>query len=371
MSVRPGSQGAAARLRHLNRLEAQVRDLMGSTRDAARSSRLRARLGQINRMQKHLAVRLNQPDGACVFLEERPYKKPGRPLTMQEERVDFVVLNERFNDLQTELEDDLEEATWDEVERASSNVKNKLDAGDIAGLAALAFLFRGRIRETLNAALKKSYGTGKNMAAKETGIERPATPLAATQLMNLDSADLAEQYAAMLEAAAKGAVKDGFAAGAATSAIVSSMRNRVLDEGAKAIGAISGTVTGQYLNRGRGDVFRENITRIVSFQRSEVLDNATCDMCLSLDGRVVSPDDPAAAMDVVHTHCRGLWVPVFTTDDTKPDVGGIPKSIMDNFDTVDGRPTVNAFKQLKKANNRISQDAQAQIRARMEKRAKK
>lgn len=289
-----------------------------------------------------------------------------RALTLQEQRINFHELNEKFNKIQAELEDELEEATAEELERAMKTVQNKLDAGDVAAIAGLAFLFRGKIRDILNGHVKTSYDLGKGMAAKELGVDRPPTPLSDTQFMNFDSADIAEAYADALEAAAVGAVKDGLSVGASTDAILGSVRNRVNDEAARGIMNTSGTVAGQYVNRGRGTVFSKNASKIIAYQRSEVLDDATCDMCLSLDERVVSPDDPASRLEIVHTHCRGLWVPITAYDDDQPDVNGIPKSIMDNFDTVDGRPVLNAYKQLKKPANNVSKSAQEQIRKRLE-----
>jgi len=55
-----------------------------------------------------------------------------------------------------------------------------------------------------------------------------------------------------------------------------------------------------------------------------------------------------AQMDIVHSHCRGVWIPIFVSEPDHPDVTGIPESIKKQFDLVDGKPTVNQFKQLKK-----------------------
>jgi len=92
-----------------------------------------------------------------------------------------------------------------------------------------------------------------------------------------------------------------------------------------------------------------------------VLDGNTCNMCLSLDKRVVEAGDPIAEMDMVHTHCRGLWVPIFASEE-QPDNNPIPKTVIDSFDLLDGRPTVNGFKQLKKPIAKSNEDAQRIIK---------
>jgi hypothetical protein len=49
-----------------------------------------------------------------------------------------------------------------------------------------------------------------------------------------------------------------------------------------------------YINHGRNIVFDKNSEDIHALQRSEILDQTTCNFCLSVDGRVVEKDDPFA-----------------------------------------------------------------------------
>ncbi len=286
---------------------------------------------------------------ACqhATLEELPYK-PYRALTMQEQRCNLQYLNEQFNELQTDLEKELTAMTDEDIERFLESTKNKIDAGDIAAIAALALLIRGKVKKTLDDKLVAAYEAGKMTAAGELQIERPATPLAQTQLKNLDVSDVAEGYVGDLVQVGKSNIKGALAVGAATAAIIATTRDKMKKEADKQISNIASTMIGQYINRGRRQVFAQNIKRISTFQRSEVLDGRTCAMCESLDRKVVKADDPLAQMDLVHSHCRGVWIPIFVADEDKPEVTGIPKSILDSFELIDGRPVVNSFKQLKK-----------------------
>ena len=120
------------------------------------------------------------------------------------------------------------------------------------------------------------------------------------------------------------------------------------DEAEKAVSNMAGTFSGQYVNRGRMDVFSTVSDKINAYQWSAVLDEATCDMCASLDGQVCTPDDPFVSLDIVHSHCRCIWVPIFADDEEQPEATDVPSSIADNFRTIGGMPVVNSFKQLKK-----------------------
>jgi len=301
-----------------------------------------------------------------VLLADGVFRLP-RPLTFQEKRINWQGLNDAYDDIQGELETALTDETSEETERAVKAIQRKLDAGDIAGIAALTIILSGRIRLIVATALRRAFGIGKDTAAREFGIGTPATSTRASQIMRADAENIANIYASSIEQSAKSSVVSGIAAGASVAGIVGAARNSIQDTASRVIMNTSGTVIGQHVNRGRASVMFDNIARIVSFQRSEVLDSKTCPMCLSLDERVVGPSDPVAHMDIVHTHCRGLWVPVFASDETKPEIKGIPKSIIGNFDSIDGRPVVNSFKQLKKPVNDVSSKAAKEIRKRLEK----
>lgn len=357
-----------ARAKRCAALKLHVKDQLATAKTAERRSALLATLKRIERIEakaKQQTLSAHVHNGECVLLEERKYK-PARRLTLQEVRVNFEALNEDFNDLQWDLEDELAKATEEELERALANAKKKLDAGDILAITSILFLFRQRVNAAINKSVKASYDVGRDAMAKEIGVDRPTTPLQDRQLMNVDAKDIAEGYAANLEGVLASALKAGLAADASIAAIVASARQAVVDEAAKEITNITGTLVGQYVNMGRNNVIFSNIEKVVAMQRSEVLDGVTCSMCLSLDERVVTPTDPMAYMQIVHTHCRGVWVPVLVEDEQKPDVTGIPKGISDSFDKVDGRPIVNGFKQLKRPINDVSRPAMEEIKKRFE-----
>lgn len=374
-----GIQKAQAKIGQYNALLTKVTDLMVRTIDPERQARLKARLERIVKGKGAQEARIGElkgiQDGKMPVKQSKTFNfsedlaeggfKPYRALSMQEERINFDRLEEMLDQQSGQFEEEMSVVTAEEIDRLTKSMESKIDVWDIAAIAALAFLIRGAVKDHTRKAIGTFYGIGVGLAMKELRLPgRPETPTLDKRLMSLDSQDIAEAYVANLENTAKSVIKAGIAAGAATAAITSAMQAKLKDEAAKTIANISGTITGEYMNRGHNSVLQRNAAKIVAYQRSEVLDGRTCGMCLSLDELVVTPDDPMAHLEIVHTHCRGLWVPIFGADTTQPDVTGVPKSVADKFDTIDGRPVVNAFKNMKKPINDVSKKAQEQIRKR-------
>ena len=292
--------------------------------------------------------------------------KPFRALTLQEDRVNFQQLNEDLNTNESGLQDELSKMTRAEIDRYVAAVQKKIDAGDIASIASMSYMLFGNAKVAIAKTIKQSYEDGKTSATKEMGLkERPSTPKVDQQVMAMEADDMAQAYQFELEQKSRETIKNALMAGASTAAIAVAVKQAAQDTATKMITNIAGTVTGQYLNRGRTGVFQKNLTDVKAFQRSEVLDDVTCETCIALDGNVVKPDDPMAQMDIVHTNCRGIWVPIFEEDDEKPEVTGVSKKLRDSFDTVDGRPQVNAFKQLKKPLGKVSAKAESVVSRKM------
>jgi len=294
------------------------------------------------------------------FLYEKNFKL-WRKLTPAEDKVQFQFLNEQFNDLQGQLEDEMIKVTAPAIDAYTQKVDKKLGADDIAAIGLLLLTIKGPIQKIISKSYSNAYDVGKRVASGELGVSPPPTPNKFKKIKTIQTKQLAAEYVDELTRAAKNTITNGLAVDASKTAIVSEVKKEMQDKASKMITNVSGTVIGQNVNRGRREAFVKNINLITKFQRSEVLDGNTCNMCLSLDKRVVEAGDPIAEMDMVHTHCRGLWVPIFASEE-QPDNNPIPKTVIDSFDLLDGRPTVNGFKQLKKPIAKSNEDAQRIIK---------
>lgn len=73
------------------------------------------------------------------------------------------------------------------------------------------------------------------------------------------------------------------------------------------------------VNMGREEGFDDIKDEIGGYQWSAILDDRTCDICLSLDGTYFEPGDPALAelKPPIHPNCRCILVAVLKEELTK------------------------------------------------------
>lgn len=301
------------------------------------------------------------------FLYEKPYE-PYRSLTLQEERADLERLNAEYNQLEKDLEDGMIDGLEKEIERLTKKAEQLTKEGDAKGISALEMTALLWLISRLNKTAKQSYAVGKKGAAKELAVDEPRTPQLDTQVRQAQIEQIKRRIKTDIEQEAQATVREAIATGAAATATAVAVKRRVNAKAAELVRAVTQSYVGENVNKGRKAVFYTNLEKITHFQRSEVLDGRTCNTCLSLDKRIVEADDPFAHLEIVHTHCRGTWVPIWGEDPqpTKREVG-LPKTIRNSFDTVDGRPSVNRFKGLKRpTNKKANEEAKKEIQKRLE-----
>lgn len=371
---------AQAKISQYNTLTNKIEELIRQTSNPERRERLMARLERAKEGIRKQEMRIDDVKATAStgvvrsrtfnFQELSEFRLP-RKLTFQEERTDFLRLNEQLDQQSNQFEEEMIEVTREEIARLTKSLEKNNTALDVATILALVLLIRGSTKSTVRKAVGTFYGIGAGLALREarlagydTGTGRPPVPTLDKQIMSTDSEIIAETYVSSLESSARSIIQAGIVAGATAQGVLSVLRDEMKAEASKAIANISGTITGEYLNRGRTSILNKLRADIVAFQRSEVLDSRTCAMCLSLDKRVVKPDDPMAQLELVHTHCRGFWTPIFEKDEEKPEITGIPKNITSRFKTIEGVPIINSFKQVKKPINDVSKDAQEKINER-------
>ncbi len=310
----------------------------------------------------------NTGEPEFVALGERKYK-PWRALTLQEERMDPEKVNSDMNDMETELELLLIALTVLQIESIVKKLGRAIETKDIPLIESTFFGGYQDYKNALNNTAKKAYEIGKTGAAKESGVPVPATQRINNQIRSAESDQIAEVFVQEMENEGKSLARNAIATGATANVAKAALFATLTRAAGKMISNASGIVPAQFVNRGRKQVFYENITKITHFQRSEVLDVKTCNMCLSLDKRIVKADDPFAQLEIVHSFCRGTWVPIFA-EEKPPEQSstGIPKNIRDSFNSVDGRPLANDFKQIKRPlNTKENPEAQKEIEKRLKK----
>lgn len=312
------------------------------------------------------------------LLSQKKKFELARPLTLLEEHVNFEFLNEQFNDLGGDLAQELVKLFEKSIDRGMRSAQAKVKSGDLSGVSSISFVSKTELSKLIKKYTQKALEVGKKTASEELEVERPRTPQKTTQANNLEAAQIVEQVSTDLNGAVRQTARSGISNEVAVLAILVAMRRAAQKEADKATRVISGSIPGQHINQGRRVVFDDNEPLIQAYIRSEVLDSRTCNICMSLDGRVVKADDPFAKLDQVHNFCRGVWVAigkeakdatgrvigVRTIDNVKGATLGIPKTIRERFSTVGGVPETNAFTQLKKPINRANKKVQDEIKRR-------
>lgn len=71
-------------------------------------------------------------------------------------------------------------------------------------------------------------------------------------------------------------------------------------------------------------------TDIYALQRSELIDEKTCNFCLSIDGGTFDKNDPITKIDNFCPNCRGIWVEILDDEENPPKVEGIPQAVRDH-----------------------------------------
>jgi len=113
--------------------------------------------------------------------------------------------------------------------------------------------------------------------------------------------------------------------------ILRTIKNTLEEKSSDIWNTVPATIVGGTINQGRRFTFDTYRDDIYALQRSEILDVVTCNYCLSVDGRVFSPDDPFTKNDIFHFFCRGIWVEIMKEEEELPDITDIPDTLRERF----------------------------------------
>lgn len=258
-----------------------------------------------------------------------------RPLTFAEKKVDFKSLQ----DLMDKLEGDLGAQALDILTVAKDQFMRKLqdavDKGDASAVAKLRLEFLNEYKNAIKRALESAYNTGKLGVSDEMKI--PAAQTSAQALANIDlvASNVASKAVSDIEALAKHLSAQSLKTDVPTLQDMGRIDKALSEAIQKTIDNNVPMLIGQSVNDGRNDTFESNRGMIYGLQRSEVLDDVTCNFCLSMDGLVVEPTDTAwAKAGVFHNNCRGIWVEIMKDEQNVEDIEitGVPANLADYYD---------------------------------------
>lgn len=329
-------QKARASLKYAVALERKLKAFLNKAKPA-QAERLQENLKKVKQYQQRQRAILSKAVIRATDQIQSFAEKPWRELTKQEKRVSFEFLRATFNNAAVGIKKELSAVVSEELARNLSRLRKRLEDGDINALVDLTLVNRNKVFTVIVKYMKEAFEAGKKTASEEINVDRPPTPLEATQLMNLDADILAEKFVTDIDVAAKRTAMAGYAKGQkigyqspiklATGTIMVDVSTEVEKESADAIVGIVVTITGTYVNKGRSAVFERHENKIQYYQRSEILDDRTCPFCEEMDQRIFNSNDPLTEEDLFHENCRGIWVPILDGEDYDEEMVGIPKGL--------------------------------------------
>lgn len=254
-----------------------------------------------------------------------------RPLTFAEQKINFSTIEETMNKLQDGFSVNAKNLLNDAKDAFLAKVQKAMDSGETRSIASLEIAFINDYKKILKDAMQRAYEYGKKTASNEMNIATP--PSSADSLAHIDvMADtIANKAASDIESKAKLSVINSKKQDTPTLQALGAIDATLVDVIEKSVDGAASILVGQGINNGRNDVFQRNIGMIRSLQRSEILDEKTCDFCLSMDGLVVKPDDKWASTDVFHGSCRGIWVEIMKEEENPPEITGVPDNLGDYY----------------------------------------
>lgn len=254
-----------------------------------------------------------------------------RPLTFAEQKVNFKTIEDTMNEMQDAFSKDAKTVLQDAKDTFLSKVQKALDSGDTRSIASLEVSFITAYKTLLKDVMQKAYEYGKKGASAEMNILTPASSAQSLAHMEVLADTIANKTASDIESKAKLSVVNGLKQETSTLQALGKVDATLDDVIDKSVDMAASVIIGQGINNGRNDVFARNTGMIHSLQRSEILDEKTCNFCLSVDGLVVEPSDPFAKTDIYHSNCRGIWVEILTDEVNPPDITGVPNSLQDLY----------------------------------------
>ena len=264
-----------------------------------------------------------------VFKEGNVFKS-WRSLTFAEKKVNFDSLQDFMNKTEAGFVDDAGEVLKKSTEVYIDRLTKAVNNNDRQAVKDLEMPYWNEYKMIIKKYIWDSFNVGKSNASKEIGENAPSAPNDLSQTIDLMAETIATNHHYEVENAAKLAIanelskfgeKEIKALAKAAAAIAISSDSLLADTAAIMVSAA--------INQGRALVFDKYKNKIHGLQRSEILDEVTCNFCISIDGRIVEVDDPIAKGGPFHSNCRGIWVEILKDEEELPEVTGVPASIRD------------------------------------------
>jgi len=261
-----------------------------------------------------------------------------RPLTFAEQKVNFAdiqrKMNETENRLRVALKKILSKSSNDLIRQMQIVLETPSSSERRTRLAKMSVRYQGEYRKEVFSIVKELFEYGKMMAAHEMKKSVPANPATSVQDMSKQADALALIMADGLMKAGKLALLLGRQQKRSVTDTLSKLTKAIRREASSISFNVPAIAVNGAINQGRRASFKVYDKDIYALQRSEILDNVTCNYCMSIDSRVFPKNASFTKNDGIHSNCRGIWVEIMKEEPELPAITGIPKELQERFETI-------------------------------------
>jgi len=261
-----------------------------------------------------------------------------RELTFAEKKVNFKDIQRKMNSAEKSLMSDIKKILLGSVNDLIRQFQIFLETTNSPErserLKNMTVKFRSQYRKAVYNTSKETFEYGKMIAAHEMKKTSPPTPANSLRAISKNADALTSVMANDLMKAGKMTLLLSLQQNRSTTETVRKISKAVRREAENIIFNTPTLTVSGAINQGRRSTFKHYEKDIYALQRSEILDEVTCNYCMSIDGRVFRKKDSFTNNDGIHSNCRGIWVSIVKEEIDKPTIGGIPKTLRERFDTV-------------------------------------
>ena len=306
--------------RDMQRIE-RLEDQLDQTDSPSKRQNLKDRINDVRDLMQDRKERLQDMSASYSEADEKKNLrqlneefKSFRALTAAEKKVNFGNLKKEFEEKEKEFEALLKKSLGNEKSSLIKKMREAISGGDYAAIKALGLKYQGKYKEEVFEKMKEMYNFGKNAVAAEMKVEPPASNKADMERLSAEASVMVDDHEIKVLTRTKMSALDSMGKGVAVSEAVEKL-TKTMDEAMTELSQKTASIiAGGSINQGRRLTQNDNKSKIYALQRSELLDERTCNFCMSMDARVVPLDDEWAQEDIFHSNCLVKWnTPIYTS----------------------------------------------------------
>lgn len=261
-----------------------------------------------------------------------------RSLTFAERKVKFSDIQRVMNQAETKLKSVLNSIMMNVSNNLIRQLQIVLEAPNSTEksdrLKAMTVHYQKDYRGEVFTSTKDMFQYGKMSASNEMNKTPPPSPAESIQDISKQADALTAVMANDMLGAGKMALLLGLQQKKSATEILRRIKGAIRKESGSVLNNVPSITVNGAINQGRRSVFKFYEKDIYALQRSEILDQVTCNYCMSIDRRIFRKNDSFTRNDGIHSNCRGIWVEIMKEETDKPKIAGMPISLRDSFETV-------------------------------------